>query len=114
MAKENIYHNSAIDSLYFSLGAAAGYSFNGMYSGLTFNYQTGAHLQTSDDFMSHFMGKVAAPPVIVAPSYNQGIVHMKEVTFTHDSIPKVEHASEYAHQGDYAVYGWYKWDSSIE
>jgi hypothetical protein len=44
MAKENIYHNSNINSLYFSLGAASGYSFNGIYSGLTFNYQAGSHM----------------------------------------------------------------------
>jgi hypothetical protein len=64
--------------------------------------------------MSHFVNKVANPPTIVAPSYNQAIVHMKEVTFTHDAIQKVEHPMEYAHQGDYAVYGWYKWDPTIE
>jgi hypothetical protein len=45
---------------------------------------------------------------------DQGIVHYKEVTFTSNTINKVEHPSEFAHQGDYAVYGWYKWDSSIE
>jgi hypothetical protein len=41
--------------------------------------------------------KVSAPPVITAPSYNQAIVHLKEVTFTQDHIAKVEHMTEYAH-----------------
>jgi hypothetical protein len=34
---EEKYHNVAT-SLYFSLGAESGYSFNGLYAGLTFNY----------------------------------------------------------------------------
>jgi hypothetical protein len=41
---ENKYHNDVMNSLYFSLGASSGYSVNGIYAGLTFNYQTGAHL----------------------------------------------------------------------
>jgi len=35
---ENKKHHETISSLYFSLGAATGYSVNGLYSGLSFNY----------------------------------------------------------------------------
>jgi len=50
-----------------------------------------------DDFHQFLIYKVAAPPTITAPSMNYGIVHYKEVTFTSHTIPKVEHADEYAH-----------------
>jgi hypothetical protein len=47
---ENKHHNEVLNNLYFSLGANSGYSVNGLYAGLSFNYQTGAHLQTYEDF----------------------------------------------------------------
>jgi hypothetical protein len=55
---ENKFHNTGLNSLYFSLGADSGYSFNGLYAGLTFNYQAGAAINSYNEFIDFRSNKV--------------------------------------------------------
>jgi hypothetical protein len=53
----------------FSLGAEKGYSVNGLYADLSFNFVAGSYLATSDDFSNWFNANVKPHPMIEAPSY---------------------------------------------
>jgi hypothetical protein len=53
----------------FSLGAEKGYSVNGLYADLSFNFVAGSYLATTGDFTSWFNANVKPHPIIEAPSY---------------------------------------------
>jgi len=63
----NKVHNLG-SSLMFSLGAPYGYSVNGLYADLTFNYVAGSAFANNDGFENWFNSKVNDHPVISAPS----------------------------------------------
>jgi hypothetical protein len=63
--------------------------------------------------MTWFDNNVNDHPVVTPLEIDLGIIAHKELAAEQNSVSKVEYPNEYAHQDEYAVYGWIKWDADV-
>lgn len=112
---DGVEHNSGLEKLAFSFGAQQGYSVNGLYADVQFNWAAGAYATTDyNTYSDWFATNVAPHPVITPLEIDLGVIAMKAVQSAIHDVPKVEYPDEYAHQDEYSVYGWVQWADNID